>query len=74
MKILLQDTLFADTAVYNYQAQEQLAIAAWYVAKEFADTFSVGAGAAQKLSQRFPDDERRRSNVAWYERLRSELH
>ena len=73
-QVWLQDTLFADTAVYDYQAREQLAITAWYVAKDFADTFAVGAAAARKLSERFPDDEQRRANMDWYERLRSALH
>ena len=71
---LLQDTLFADTAVYDFQAREQLAITAWYVAKEFAHTFAVGAAAARKLSDRFPGDEQRRANLDWYEQLKSELH
>lgn len=69
----VQDTLFADTSVYEYEAQEQLAITAWYVAKDFADAFDVGFDAAQKLVEKFPEDEQKKANVEWYEKLKEGL-
>ena len=65
-----QDTLFADMAIYEYMAHEQLAITAWYVAKEFSDAFDVGMDAASKLAARFPDDKDKADNLAWFEKLR----
>jgi hypothetical protein len=67
----LQDTLFADTAVYEYQSQERLAVTAWYVARRFGDAFDLGLAAARQLLQRFPGDARHAANLEWYERLRS---
>jgi hypothetical protein len=66
----LQDTLFADLAIYEYMAHEQLAITAWYVAREFADAFDVGLDAATRLASRFPDDPEKGSHVAWYNKLK----
>lgn len=66
----VQDTLFADMAIYEYMAHEQLAITAWYVAKEFADAFDVGMDAASKLASRFPGDKEKADNLAWFEKLR----
>lgn len=68
-----QDTLFADISVYEYEAQEQLAITAWYVAKDFSDAFDVGIDAAHKLLKKFPDDEQKKANVEWYEKLKDGL-
>ena len=65
-----QDTLFADMAIYEYMAHEQLAITAWYVAKEFSDAFDVGMDAASKLAAKFPDDKEKADNLAWFEKLR----
>ena len=67
---LLQDTLFADLETYEYMAREQLAITAWYVATEFEDAYDVGLEAAQALAAKFPGDEEKASNIAWYEMLR----
>ncbi|CAL5221709.1 g3950 [Coccomyxa viridis] len=67
------DTLFADMAIYEYTAHEQLAITAWYVAKEFSDAFDVGMDAASKLATRFPDDNDKAENLAWFEKLRAGL-
>ncbi len=69
----VQDTLFADMAIYEYMAHEQLAITAWYVAKEFSDAFDVGMDAASKLAARFPDDKDKAENLAWFEKLREGL-
>lgn len=66
----VQDTLFADMAIYEYMAHEQLAITAWYVAKEFSDAFDVGMDAASKLAARFPDDKDKAENLAWFQKLR----
>ena len=66
-----QDTLFADMVIYEYLAHEQLAITAWYVAKEFSDAFDVGMDAASKLAARFPDDQEKINNMAWFEKLRA---
>lgn len=67
---LPQDTLFADVAIYEYLAHEQLAITAWYVAKEFADAFDVGMDAASRLASRYPGDAEKANNLAWFEKLR----
>ena len=67
---LLQDTLFADLETYGHMAHEQLAITAWYVATEFEDAYDVGMEAAQTLAARFPGDEEKAGNIAWYETLR----
>lgn len=65
--------LFADLAIYEYQAREQLAITGWYVAKEFSDAFEAGMSAAQMLYQKYPGDEQKRANLEWYEKLKSGL-
>lgn len=70
---IAQDTLFADTAVYEWEAQEQLAITAWYVAKDFSDAFDVGMDAAHQLLKKFPDDAQKIANVEWYEKLKAGL-
>lgn len=57
-------------AIYEYMAHEQLAITAWYVAREFADAFDVGLDAAARLASRFPDDPEKGSNLAWYHKLK----
>ncbi|EIE22202.1 hypothetical protein COCSUDRAFT_42571 [Coccomyxa subellipsoidea C-169] len=67
------DTLFADISVYEYEAKEQLAITAWYVAKDFSDAYDVGLDAAHKLLKKFPDDEQKKANVEWYEKLKDSL-
>jgi hypothetical protein len=69
--LLCQDTLFADLAVYEYQAQEQLAITAWYIAQDFSDAFDVGLEAANKLLQKYPNNEQKKHNIDWYMKLKS---
>ncbi len=71
--VSVQDTLFADISVYEYEAKEQLAITAWYVAKDFSDAYDVGLDAAHKLLKKFPDDEQKKANVEWYEKLKDGL-
>jgi len=68
MEYPINDVLFVEKYLYNYYRYELLARCAWYI-----NEFVIGAAAARKAYEAYPDYKYARINMECYQRLEQEL-